>query len=82
MAITLTAFLTVGVVYFISTCYMNVYLDVLEIRYNHNGREGINKGRILGSIFIIFPILIYWVLIQLVLSDPGYVTRKLVNEIY
>ena len=37
---------------------------------------------IVGPIFIIFPIMIYWVLAAIVLSDPGYVTKKMIQEIY
>ena len=34
-----------------------------------------------GPIFIIFPIMIYWVLAAIVLSDPGYVTKKMIQDI-
>jgi hypothetical protein len=78
LVITLTSLLTVGVVGFISYVYLTVYLPILNMRYNFNGQVGINKAHVAGAIFIIFPFMIYWVLAQIVLSDPGYVTKKMI----
>ena len=33
-------------------------------------------------IFSMFPILIFWALIQIAFGDPGVVTDKMVSEIY
>ena len=41
-----------------------------------------NMAYVAGPIFIIFPIMIYWVLAAIVLSDPGYVTKKMIEDIY
>jgi hypothetical protein len=36
----------------------------------------------MAGIFIIFPILIFWSLLRLILSDPGRVTPQLIEKIY
>lgn len=82
LLITLTAGLTVGVVSFISYAYLTVYLNILNKRHEFHGGDGLSAAYIAGPIFILFPILIFWVLIQIVLSDPGYVTKKMVEQIY
>ena len=80
--ITFTAGLTVGVVGFISYVYINVYLRILTMRHEYNGGTGVNMAYVFGTIFIVFPVMIYWVLAAIVLSDPGYVTKKMVEDIY
>jgi hypothetical protein len=41
-----------------------------------------NWAWVLGPIFAVFPVMIYWVLAKIVLSDPGYVTEALVEKIF
>jgi len=70
-----TSLLTVGVVGFVSYIYITVYVPAL-IELNQA-----TKAYIVGSIFVIFPTLIFWVLIRIVCGDPGHVTTKLIDKI-
>jgi len=36
---------------------------------------------IFGSLFIVFPVYIFFALFMIVFSDPGYVTKKMIAEI-
>ena len=63
-----TALLTVGVVSYISYAYILYYVP----RIKNEGYE--STGNLFFLVFIIFPVLIFWVLGQMVFGDAGVVT--------
>mgnify|MGYP006893304662 CR=1 FL=1 len=72
----ITSMLTILVVGYISNVYLTVYLpSLMEL-----GSEA--KAYIFGAIFIIYPVLIYSVLAQILFGDAGFVTKELVEKIY
>lgn len=71
-----TALLTVGVVSYITYAYLLFYIPTIK-------REGYTtSGNIFLLVFIVFPVLIFWVLAQMVFGDAGVVTKKLISKIY
>ena len=72
----ITSLLTVCLVGYISWTY---FMDFLPLYAKYSSQPG---AIILGLLFGIFPIMIYWVLFKIVISDPGFVTEKIVNHIY
>ena len=75
MIIPITSLLTVGVVYYITMIYYTVYIPSL----NELGET--SDANFHSIVFAFFPVLIYWVLIQIICSDPGHVTPKLIDKI-
>ena len=86
----LSSLLTVAVVSYISYSYLWYYLPAL-IRAADINREKVKEGDlehlevpgsvlVLGAIFVMHPIFIFWTLGAIVCGDPGLVTRELVDK--
>jgi hypothetical protein len=71
----ITSLLTLGLTGFISYCYWISFIPALF--KDEMGALAI----FLLLTFSIFPILIYWVLFQIVCGDPGIVTKKVHDKI-
>jgi len=70
-----TSMLSIGLTGFISWTYWTTFLPALmEL-------EKSLLAVFLFCTFSIFPVLIYWVLIQIVCGDPGVITQKVHDKI-
>ena len=62
----ITSSLTVGVVSYISWVYLYIYCPFLDP----------DDGFVLGTVFVIFPTLIFIALLRIICGDPGHVTKE------
>lgn len=69
----ITSLMTAAVVSYISYVYVWHYYPWLAT-------DSPFSAFIQTGIFIIFPTLIFWSLFQLLRTDPGFVTKKLLSE--
>jgi hypothetical protein len=77
-----TSLFTFGLVSYISYVYLAVYCKILTNRWEIAGSHLVNPAHIQGGIFVIFPFLIFWALLELIFGDKGYVNKKLLSKIY
>lgn len=71
-----TSLFTLVFVGYIAFIYLTIYVPTLR-------EQGYDiSATVLMAVFICFPTLIFWVLIRLVLGDPGRVTKEMASKIY